>query len=146
MEIIILSKNMMLSLRRLTSLEKFNIISIIDPDCEFLFEEPLKPNIIQLKFSDIEGNEPEGCIGSENWILFNEDHGKKIIEFLDNMDMSKDLVVHCSAGISRSGAVGDFARVKFGIPYEGQFARVNYRIQPNAWISKVLRELHMKGK
>lgn len=126
--------------------DEFNFISICDPDMEFLFEEPTKPNVLQLRFSDIEGDEPEGCVGSQNWILFNEEHGNKIIDFLDNMDMSKNLCVNCVAGISRSGAVGDFARIKFGIPYDGEFSKDNPQIQPNAWISKVLRELHMKDK
>jgi len=53
-------------------------------------------------------------------VLFDEGHAKKIIAFLDNANKDpkdSDLVVHCSAGISRSGAVGTFACDYFGLDY-----------------------------
>lgn len=38
--------------------------------------------------------------------LISEDDVKNIIEFISNMDQQKDLIIHCTAGISRSGAIG----------------------------------------
>ncbi len=49
------------------------------------------------------------------------------------------LFVQCHAGVSRSGAVADFARTLAGIPYD-DFRRENPQIVPNAWVRRLLFE------
>ena len=38
--------------------------------------------------------------------MFSEDHADAIIDFIKRIDCSMPMIVHCSAGISRSAAVG----------------------------------------
>lgn len=127
------------------SSENYNIISIVDHDADWLFAEPTEKNILQLRFNDLDGDKvyrpkKAKAIKKDGKIVFNEDHAKQIKNFLDSIDTRKDLIVHCVAGISRSGAVGDFARTKFKIPF-GKFMRNNPQVQPNAWIRKLLFKL-----
>ena len=147
MEIIVIPKiNMKLILATNRSVvNECNIISIIDPGEKFLFDEPTPPNVLQLKFNDLEADEYKtdkelAKVEEMGWILFNEGHAQSIINFLNGINTDKDLIVHCTAGISRSGAIGDFARVKFGIPF-GEFILKNPQIQPNSWIRRTLLAL-----
>ncbi len=55
------------------------------------------------------------------------------------------MIVHCAAGVSRSGAVGLFVRDYFSLDYS-EFKRQNPHIVPNLWVSKVLREENLEGK
>ncbi len=76
-------------------------------------------------------------------ILFSKKHAEKIIKFLDKINkIDKDivLVVHCDAGISRSGAVGTFAvnylnldKIKFQKHYLN-------RIYPNKYVLDILNK------
>ena len=121
--------------------EDYNIISIIDPEMNFLFPlDNLPENILQLKFHDLEkedwDKDPE-YVEKKGWVIFNDDHARQITKFMDRMDPEKDLIVHCLAGISRSGAIGDYARIRFGLDYE-RFFIGNKQIIPNAWILKTL--------
>ena len=146
MEIFVISRDSMKKFINSVNFDvkKYNIISISDPDMEFLFPFTL-PNVLQLKFNDIEADDWESesdrlYMEKRGWILFNEDHARKIINFMNNMNVENDLIINCTAGISRSGAIGDYARVKFGIPF-GQFILTNKQIQPNSWIRKTLLRL-----
>ena len=47
------------------------------------------------------------------------------------------LLVNCHAGISRSGAIADFARVVAGVPYD-DFRRENPQVVPNTWVRRLL--------
>lgn len=127
------------------SAKDYNIISIIDSDAEWIFAEPTEPNVLQLRFDDLEAEdwttEAElAMIEKKGWIIFSEVQAKQILEFMNKMDTSKDLIVHCTAGKCRSGAVADFARVKFGIPF-WEFVRLNPQVQPNSWVRKTLFRL-----
>lgn len=76
-------------------------------------------------------------------ILFNDDHAKTIVSFLEEIkkdDEDSDLVVHCSAGISRSGAVGTFACDYFGLDYN-DFLRSNPYIMANQYVLSTLRKV-----
>jgi predicted protein tyrosine phosphatase len=78
-------------------------------------------------------------------ILFNEDMAEKIVNFLEAMDTSKDLYVHCFAGICRSGAVASFANDYFynkGVidDFERElFASRNRQIVPNRLVYSLLK-------
>ena len=72
--------------------------------------------------------------------LFSKKHADNIITFLNDLDAIEILVVHCAAGISRSGAVGLFACRYFNND-ESTFKSNNLRIHPNHFILEVLNEV-----
>lgn len=73
--------------------------------------------------------------------LFTEEQAKTVLAFLQKAGSDPNshdaLLVNCMAGISRSGAVVDFARVFFSIDYD-QFTRLNPRIVPNTLVRRWL--------
>lgn len=75
---------------------------------------------------------------AEHLVLFNKEHATKIIKFIEELQsdpIEADLIVHCHAGISRSGAVGLFAHYKTQVPF------YDSEIRPNRWVTKVLEEV-----
>ncbi len=82
-------------------LKTTRVISINSRDDEPPFsEESLhSPNLLCLRFDDI------AVPDYETGILFSEKDAQAILSFVH--DDSMPLIVHCSAGISRSGAVGE---------------------------------------
>ena len=90
-------------------LEKSKIISInssggFDEAPPFSEKYLKHPYLLTLNFDDV-CNEPETPEDLSNVILFNKDMAHAIIRFVD--DGKLPLLVHCTAGISRSGAVGE---------------------------------------
>jgi len=76
-----------------------------------------------------------------NAIFFDELHAQKIIKFIETIHKNKKcypLIVHCSAGISRSGAVGTFACDYCGLDYN-TFIKSNPYIMANPHVLSVLR-------
>ena len=74
-----------------------------------------------------------------------EQQGKQIIEFIKKIDPEKTeyLIMHCFAGISRSGAVGTFCAEYFKDYIDIQeFKITNFRIDPNPHVLRILRNLH----
>jgi len=72
--------------------------------------------------------------------LFQDTQACMIINFLKEVkDKVTILVVQCSAGISRSGAVGLFACRHLGLD-EGKFREFNKNIGPNFYVLGVLNE------
>ena len=76
-------------------------------------------------------------------IFFDESHAKKIIKFVDEIQKSKEsypLVVHCAAGISRSGAIGTFVCDYCKLDYH-KFMKANPYIMANPHVLRVLRSV-----
>lgn len=74
-------------------------------------------------------------------ILFNESHAKKIVDYVDGLHKDPDNIVsiaHCDAGVSRSGAVGEFTVDYCGLDY-AKFMISNPYIKPNSYILNLLR-------
>ena len=74
-------------------------------------------------------------------ILFDKDMAKSVISFVDRLNREKEdssLIVHCRAGISRSGAVGTFACDFCGINYD-DFKCINPNIFPNYHVLRLLK-------
>lgn len=119
-----------------------NVINIRDHDDNY----PLinnKSTVLRLIFddvTDIDRNNEE----SFRYIFFDENHAKQILDFINQMDKSKDLYVNCFAGISRSGAVGDCLNQYFNIYLENNeidkvfFKTQNWQIQPNSLVKRIL--------
>lgn len=109
-------------------------ISIACPGDAPLLEE--SGNTIGLLFDDIERPVMD-------FVPFNEEMAAKLYEFIDR-NIHRDIcVVHCDAGISRSGAVGAFIADRAGIPWE-TFRRNNPGILPNNLVRRLLIEQHAK--
>jgi hypothetical protein len=101
---------------------------------------------IALAFDDIEPRR-DGENGVElnrdsRFVYFDEPMAKKVCVFIDRAhkdDVARRdlLLVNCHAGVSRSGAIADFARAVLGIDYE-EFKRHNAQIVPNTFVRRTL--------
>jgi predicted protein tyrosine phosphatase len=102
----------------------------------------LKGLHIKLHFDDITDRDNKWADQIEGMTLFNESHAKTIIDFLlDLPDTITVLFCSCDAGISRSGAVGEFAQYLFSIEW-AKFHSWNPNILPNSYVKTLLfREL-----
>ena len=127
-------------------LEKSKIISINSSwgfDDTPPFSEDLlnHPHLLTLTFDDI-CNEPETLEDLGNAILFNEDMAHAIMRFVDDWKIS--LLVHCTAGISRSGAVGEVLNWYFNRYLESNtaddedFVQNNRQIMPNTIVRRIM--------
>lgn len=75
----------------------------------------------------------------KNLYVFKKGHAKKILKFIDRINSDKQttiLIVHCDAGISRSGAVGIFACRYLKLD-ETRFRKEN-NILPNSYVYDIL--------
>ena len=130
-------------------LEKSKIISInsswgFDDAPPFSEEHRNHPHLLALTFDDI-CNEPETPEDLGNAILFNEDMAHAIMRFVD--DGKFPLLVHCTAGISRSGAVGEVLNWYFNRYLETNtaddedFVENNRQILPNTIVRRIMLEV-----
>jgi predicted protein tyrosine phosphatase len=87
-------------------------------------------NLLQIAFEDIDEE-------TENYILFNEDHAKKIWEFTEkNWEKIDLLMIHCLGGVCRSPAVAAaIALKKYG--NDDLYFKLYH---PNALVYKILLE------
>ena len=127
-------------------LEKTKIISInsswgfddTPPFSENFFNHP---HLLTLTFDDI-CNEPETPEDQGNTVLFNEAMAQQIMRFVDDGELP--LLVHCTAGISRSGAVGEVLNWYFNryLEYNAKddeyFVQNNRQIMPNTIVRRIM--------
>ena len=127
-------------------LEKSKIISIksswgFDDMPPFSERFHKHPHLLTLTFDDI-CNEPETPEDLGNAVLFNEQMTIAIMQFVD--DGKLPLLVHCTAGISRSGAVGEVLNWYFNRYLETNtaddedFELNNRQIQPNTIVRRIM--------
>jgi protein-tyrosine phosphatase len=73
--------------------------------------------------------------------LFTDEDAEKIVSFISeahkNLKSNDALLVNCMAGVSRSGAVVDFARVMCSTSYD-EFKRLNPLVIPNVHVKQLL--------
>lgn len=136
------------------------VISITDPASPPLFLE--MSNVLPLQFHDVDADryDPQAItiLPSGEWLQdpeaprtetpqivpFTSEMAAAVVQFVmrahnDPEDCSDVLVVNCMAGVSRSGAVADFARVACRVPFES-FAKSNRHIVPNPYVRRLLFE------
>ncbi len=94
--------------------------------------EPLLPDKFYIKFDDCEND-------SDDLKAFDSSLAKELLQYINNNINSKKWIIHCSAGISRSGAVGLFIHDYLKFLGHQVKCRDFDKIRPNA---KVLRELN----
>ena len=99
-------------------------------------------NVLIEHFGDYREDYIKRCMENKlpTFGFFNEHKAKRMYEFmLKNKDKSL-AVLHCGAGISRSGAVGQFLWENFGTVSYEDFKRKNKKIDPNKHILRLLNE------
>ena len=120
------------------------VISINSHDEEPPFSQEAKnsPNLLCLFFDDIV--EPDGVTG----VLFSEADAQAILDFV--CDDSMPVIVHCSAGIARSGAVGEALDLYYNqwrsdnTDDHKYFLDNNRQIMPNTIVKRLLMRVIYK--
>lgn len=107
---------------------------LLNPQRELILSQLNCKAILKLIFSDIKPS-----YNHKDEILFNKNHAKQIISFVNNLKEIDTLVIHCHAGVSRSGAVGVFLAKYLNVDYE-RFKKENKNIFPNEYILDLLME------
>lgn len=115
-------------------------ISILDIDNnEQKFDKSID-NFLQVKMWDIEEDLFEN--GELKYEKPNDNELKNIVDFINKHKDKSVFIIHCSAGISRSGAVATFLYDKFLSEIDKeQFRRENKYIRPNLYILNRLKSL-----
>lgn len=129
--------------------DKVWIISIRGPDVPPLFGEA-HHNLLELSFHDVfyDISEPtedmKKACKANGYIYPDKSHANIIVEFIKKAqeagDESNDLLlVNCMMGISRSGAVVDFA-IDYCNLDRSSVLLLNKQIRPNASLLKLLKD------
>lgn len=98
-------------------------------------------NVLNIEFDDLtEDKEWNGY----QFKALTEEQAKQIVDFID-LNNSKKFYIHCTAGISRSGAVATFIR-DFYLTKEEQkvFDLNNPHIRPNNHVLTLLKRVYYK--
>lgn len=97
-------------------------------------------NFLQVKMWDIERD-----VVLNGSIKYEKPNDSEILKIIDFVNRNKDkttFIIHCSAGISRSGAVASYIADKFHSEVDRfEFIRNNKQIQPNLYILNRLHKL-----
>ena len=101
-------------------------------------------HLLVLNFDDI-ANEPETPEDLGRAVMFSPEMAERIMRFVDDGRMP--LLVHCAAGISRSGAVGEVLNWYFNryltdnkTDYD-DFIQNNRQILPNPLVRKIMMKV-----
>lgn len=121
---------------------KIAFISINDSNGSFynkpLFEQE-HSNVLTLWFDDVEKDGQISPTNKEFTKAFTNEQAKSILEFLKINKNAETFLVHCAAGISRSGAVGQF--ILDYLKGDKDFFNIkNRHILPNGRVLRMLNE------
>lgn len=86
------------------------LIRILDPDMEFPKTAKQFKEVHEFKFLDIEDNgmtnDGSGEMIDMSWGMIKDDDAKKLVQLLQHaLEQRMNVIVHCHAGVCRSGAV-----------------------------------------
>lgn len=96
---------------------------------------PSSNRVLNLWFNDCE--EPNEQTEA---VLFDEAMAERVLKFVEANKNSKQWVLHCTMGKSRSGAVGSFLADYFEIDWF-DFKRENSQVSPNTLVRKLLTKV-----
>jgi len=102
-------------------------------------------NVLNLSFDDCEHDLEPTPTQQTGTKAFTEVQAQKLYEFIKQNRNRKSCVIHCMAGISRSGAVGTFVN-GYGQGDWEEFKRTNPFISPNARVSRMLNVISNNDK
>jgi predicted protein tyrosine phosphatase len=101
-------------------------------------------NVLTLFFDDCDEYRKHPVIGSPGdyyeQIPMSDEQALMVMDFIQRMDEKSEVFVHCTAGVSRSGAVGAYINDYFGRDW-GEFLRRNPQVIPNSHISSLFKKL-----
>lgn len=104
-------------------------------------------NAISLVFDDLTDKDTEVLENYPGSRLISKEDAEKIVEFVER-NKDRRFLVHCTAGVSRSGAVGEYIRRVINLDW-GKFIRANPHVKPNNYVLMMLmrakREWDEKG-
>lgn len=112
-------------------------VSILDEDNTEKKYDTSLPNFLQVKMWDIV---EDLTSGDKHYKKVSDEELIRVVDFINANSDKSNFVVHCSAGISRSGAVARWIAEKFEVNSK-DFYKNNPYIQPNLYILKRLKEL-----
>lgn len=125
--------------------ERCNIISINAPSRgeipPFSPGYENAPNLLELRFDDV-----ADPVREAGGVFMSEADGDAVLAFVKRMDRTRQLYVHCTAGITRSGAVGEvidwFVNCCLEKNHEdhAMFLRRHPYLVPNRWVRRILLE------
>ncbi len=120
-----------------TVAESVAIISILDSGAERIFEDDYKTKTFW--FDDIHPTTVQTISSCCDCKPMSYKQAEEMIQFIMELDTAKltKVMVHCTAGICRSGAVVDFLRVILDVD-DIQFVQDNPNIIPNTWVRDLL--------
>lgn len=79
------------------------LIQIVDPDMEFPISKNVFKEVHQFKFLDLEKNDPH-----KDSLKITDEQAKDLVRLLRKaLDQHMNVIVHCVAGVCRSGAVAE---------------------------------------
>lgn len=108
---------------------KVAFISINDSVGSEPYFKKAHPNALTLFFEDI----VEPIESMENFKLFSDEQAIKLVNFIEK-NKDKSFIIHCEAGISRSGAVGQFINDTYKNMTDEEFKKQNKYISPNQYM------------
>lgn len=120
-------------------------ISIINSDLQQKsYFDTNTDNVLVLTFDDATDleNQRRSKLGLPDLKLFTRQDAQDIIDFIERNRDIETLWVHCSAGRSRSGAVGTFANDVWGKQTFREFLESNPTVSPNYFILALLRRVY----
>lgn len=91
--------------------------------------------VVEESFGDVKRGDPD---------FISEDAADRIVQAIMKANDSADpwqVFVHCSAGVSRSGAIGEFARTLAQLDYD-MYKRTNPQVVPNTCVLRALHEAY----
>lgn len=106
-----------------------------------------KSNVLVLFFDDVEKDMDIPHVGTDEIYHIKAISSKQAEQIIDFIELNKDkstCIVHCAAGISRSGAVGTFVNDYFNGDYL-EFKKRNPYIHPNITVLDKLHEAQGKN-
>lgn len=156
----ILSRQMFFRLMKNSNITKENaetlmdrgifIISINDPtgwnNEQDMFDKDLS-NVLTMTFADIRIDVEDKMLKQHGYKfkVFDYDDAYKIKSFIEKIkEKHKDnfyLIIHCHAGVSRSGSVGLYAWLNLGLGTEEEFIKAYPYTSYNPVIFKKLKEI-----
>lgn len=112
-------------------------ISINDSNSDSYFKEN-HDNVIIMHFDDIENEGEVSPTNKGECKVFDEEMAENLYQFIKRNKDKETCVVHCEAGISRSGSVGLFVNDYTQSDSE-RFKRDNPYISPNQRVFRMLK-------
>lgn len=107
---------------------------------EVPFFKTNKSNVMVLFFDDVEEDLTIPTQEVKKAKAFTLEQAKELFAFVEKNKHRKTCIVHCAAGISRSGAVGTFINDYLGGNYS-QFKKRNPYIHPNGLVLGLLKKV-----